>query len=141
MSTKNSSILNLLTWQNVPVAFFAVFFVIWYGHPIRIRDSFFCRFQQWFTNYRTAGERRGRHFFRSSLLLPATSQTLRHQPGNYCRGLTSALLQRAHLWIHFFAGFNNGSQITGLQGKRGEAFLQVLTTTSTHITDAQTLAR
>ena len=59
MSTKNSSILNLLTWPNVPVAFFAVFFLIWYGHPIRIRDSFFCRLQQWFTNYRTAGEREG----------------------------------------------------------------------------------
>ena len=133
MSTKNSSILNLLTWQNVPVAFFAVFFVIWYGHPIRIRDSFFCRLQQWFTNYRTAGERRGRHFFRSSLLLPATSQTLRHQPGNYCRGLTSGFIfLQASTMVH---------KLQDCRGKEGEAFLQVLTTTSSHITDAQTLAR
>ena len=42
---------------------------------------------QTFTNQRIAGEGRG-HFFNSSLT-PA-SQTLRHQPGDYCRELTSS---------------------------------------------------
>ena len=42
-----------------------------------------------FTNHRTAGERGG-HFFNSSLPLPPSSQTLRYQPGDYCRELTSA---------------------------------------------------
>ena len=38
---------------------------------------------------RTAGEEGG-HFFNSSLPLLPASQTLRHQPGDYCRELTSA---------------------------------------------------
>ena len=42
-----------------------------------------------FTNHSTAGERGG-HFFNSTLPLPPTSQTLRHQPGDYSRELTSA---------------------------------------------------
>ena len=42
-----------------------------------------------FTNHRTA-EERGGNFFNSSLPLPPASQTLRHQPGDYCRKLTSA---------------------------------------------------
>ena len=46
-----------------------------------------------FTNHRTAGERGG-HFFNSSLPLPPASQTLRHQPGNYCRELTFAHSQQ-----------------------------------------------
>ena len=46
-----------------------------------------------FTNHRTAGER-ARHFFNSSLPHPPASQTLRHQPGNYCRELTSAHRQQ-----------------------------------------------
>ena len=37
---------------------------------------------------------RGRHFFNSSLPLPPASQTLRHQPGDYCRELTSAHSQQ-----------------------------------------------
>ena len=44
---------------------------------------------QTFPNQRTAGEGRG-HFFNSSLTLPPASQTLRHQPGDYCRELTSS---------------------------------------------------
>ena len=44
---------------------------------------------QTFTNHRTAGEGRG-YFINSSLPLPPASQTLRHQPGDYCRELTSA---------------------------------------------------
>ena len=40
------------------------------------------------TNHRTVREGRG-HFFKSSLPLSPASQTLRHQPGNYCRELTS----------------------------------------------------
>ena len=41
------------------------------------------------TNHRTAGEGRG-YFFNSPLPLPSASQTLRQQPGDYCRELTSA---------------------------------------------------
>ena len=46
-----------------------------------------------FTNHRTAGEGGG-HFINSSLPLPPASQALRHQPGNYCRKLTSAHSQQ-----------------------------------------------
>ena len=42
-----------------------------------------------FTNHRTAGEGEG-HFFNSLLPLPPASQTLGHQPSDYCRELTSA---------------------------------------------------
>ena len=50
-------------------------------------------FSQTFTNHRTAGEG-GEHFFNSSLPLPPSSQTLRNQPGDYCRELTSAHSQQ-----------------------------------------------
>ena len=40
------------------------------------------------TNHRTAGGGGG-YFFNSSLSLPPALQTLRHQPGDYCRELTS----------------------------------------------------
>ena len=46
-----------------------------------------------FANHRTAGERGG-HFFNSSLPLPPDSQTLRHQPSDYCREPTSAHRQK-----------------------------------------------
>ena len=46
-----------------------------------------------FTNHRTPGEGGG-HFFNSSLPLPPTSQTLRHQPSDYCRELASAHRQQ-----------------------------------------------
>ena len=46
-----------------------------------------------FTNHRTAGEG-GEQFFNSSLPLPPASQTLRRQPGNYCKELTSAHSQQ-----------------------------------------------
>ena len=39
-------------------------------------------------NHRTAGEG-GAHFINSSLPFPPASQTLRHQPCDYCRELTS----------------------------------------------------
>ena len=42
-----------------------------------------------FSNHRTAGERSG-YICNSSLPLPPASHTLRHQPGDYCRELTSA---------------------------------------------------
>ena len=45
-----------------------------------------------FTIHRTAGEGGG-YLFNSSLPLPPASQTLRHQPGDYCKELTSA-----HSW-------------------------------------------
>ena len=46
-----------------------------------------------FTNNRTAGEWGG-HSFNSSLPLPPASQTFKHQPGDYCRELTSAHSQQ-----------------------------------------------
>ena len=48
-----------------------------------------------FTNHRTAGKEGG-HFFNFSPPLPPaqTLQTLRHQPGNYCREITSAHRQQ-----------------------------------------------
>ena len=46
-----------------------------------------------FTNHRTA-RKWGGHFFDSSLPLPLALQTLSHQPGNYCRELTSAHRQQ-----------------------------------------------
>ena len=49
-----------------------------------------------FTNYRTAREGGG-HSISSSLPLPPASQTLRHQPGDYCRELTSAHSQQPDL--------------------------------------------
>ena len=47
---------------------------------------------QTFTFHGTAGEGGG-FLFNSSLPLPPASQALRHQPGDYCRELTSA-----HSW-------------------------------------------
>ena len=38
--------------------------------------------------------KRGAYIFKSSLPLPPASQTLRHQPGNYCGELTSAHSQQ-----------------------------------------------
>ena len=48
-----------------------------------------------FTNHWTAREGGG-HSINSSLPLPPASQTLRHQPGDYCRELTSAHSQQPH---------------------------------------------
>ena len=46
-----------------------------------------------FTNHKTAGEGGG-YLFNSSLPFPPASQALRHQPGDYCRELTSAHRQQ-----------------------------------------------
>ena len=51
-------------------------------------------FSRTFKTDRTAGERGG-YFLNSSLSLPSASQTLRHQPGNYCKELTSVHSQQA----------------------------------------------
>ena len=48
---------------------------------------------QTFTIHRTAEDGRG-YFFKPTLPLPPAQQTLRHQPGNYCRELTSAHSQQ-----------------------------------------------
>ena len=48
---------------------------------------------QTFMMYRTAGEGGG-YLFNSSLPLPPTSQTLRHQLGDYCREFTFAHSQQ-----------------------------------------------
>ena len=50
-------------------------------------------FSRTFTIHRTAGEKGG-YIFNSSLLLPLASQTLRHQPDDYCRELTFAHSQQ-----------------------------------------------
>ena len=49
-----------------------------------------------FTIHRTVGQGGG-YFFNSSLPLPPASQTLRHQPSNYCRELTSTHSLQADL--------------------------------------------
>ena len=49
-----------------------------------------------FTVHMTTGEG-GEYFFMSSLPRPPTSQTLRHQPGDYCRELTTAYSQQPDL--------------------------------------------
>ena len=54
-----------------------------------------------FTNHRTAGER-GKHFFNSSLPLPAAPQTLRHLPSDYCRELTRKSLTTKLRALHAF---------------------------------------
>ena len=56
-----------------------IFFSIWVFFHVYSR----------FTGHQGAGG----YLFKSSLPLPPTSQTLRHQPGNYCRELTSV-----HSW-------------------------------------------
>ena len=50
-----------------------------------------------FTNIHESNDCRGRggHFFNSSLPLPLASQTLRHQPGDYCTELTYAHSQQS----------------------------------------------
>ena len=57
--------------------------------------SFFCLgfLSQTFAIHRTAVEG-GSYFFKSFLPLPLPSQTLRHQPGDYCRELTSTHSQQ-----------------------------------------------
>ena len=54
---------------------------------------------QTFTNYRTAGEERG-HFFNCSLPFLPASQTLRHQPDNYCREIISAHTKSSVYFSH-----------------------------------------
>ena len=64
---------NLLTFPHLWIKFF-----------------FYLGFLSWpFANHRTTGEGEG-HFFNFSLPLPPTSQTLRHESGDYWIELTSA---------------------------------------------------
>ena len=58
-----------------------------------------------FTNYRSAGEGGG-HFFNSSPPLPPAPQTLRHQPANYCRQLTSAPLMSVFLFTFLYGNIS-----------------------------------
>ena len=55
--------------------------------------SYLGSLSQTFTVHRTAREGGG-YFLKSSILLPTTSQTLRHEPGDYSRKLTSAHSQQ-----------------------------------------------
>ena len=52
-----------------------------------------------FTNHKTAGEGEG-HFFSPSLPLPPASQTLRHQPGDYCKELIDSNQTEKSFSIH-----------------------------------------
>ena len=54
---------------------------------------YLCFLSRTFTILRTAGEGNG-SLFNSSLPLPTASQTLRYQPGGYCRELTSTHSQQ-----------------------------------------------
>ena len=66
--------------------------IIW--NPKHMSFFFYVGFlSRTFTNHRTAGEGGG-YFINSSLPLPPASQTLRHEPGNYCRKLSSAHSQQ-----------------------------------------------
>ena len=68
--------------------------VVWWRYiALKLPFSYLGFLSRIFTNHRTVGEGGG-YFFKSSLLLPPTSQTLRHQAGNYCRELTSAHSQQ-----------------------------------------------
>ena len=61
---------------------------------LQLAFSFYLGFlSQPFTKHMTAGEG-GEHFFNSSLPLSPASQTLKHQPGDYCRELNSAHCQQ-----------------------------------------------
>ena len=64
-------------------------------HSLYFTSFFFYMgfFLRTFTNHRTA-EEGGGHFFNSSLPLLPASQAFRHQPGDYCRELTSAHSQQ-----------------------------------------------
>ena len=63
----------------------------------KTKKCFFHFFYIWVFFYehsRITGLQGKGHFFNSSLQLPPASQTPRHQPGDYCRELTSAHSQQ-----------------------------------------------
>ena len=64
------------------IYFFMLIFFFYLGFLLRT-----------FTNHQTTGEGGG-HDFNSSLPLPPTSETIRHQQGDYFRQLTSAHSQQ-----------------------------------------------
>ena len=67
---------------SVCVYFLFIFFSIWFFYHVYT-----------FTIHRTAWKGGG-YLFKSSSPLPTTTQARRHQPGNYCRELTSAHSQQ-----------------------------------------------
>ena len=73
--------------------FYAVLLIQEYSQELFFFYFYVGFLSQTFTNHRAAGEGGG-HFINSSLPLPPASQTLRHQPGDYCRELTSAHRQQ-----------------------------------------------
>ena len=78
LNMRNKLVMSRLVQINQPCSFFLFFFFFYLGCLSRT-----------FSNHRTAGEGGGL-FFNSSLPLPPASRTLRHQPGDCCRELTSA---------------------------------------------------
>ena len=89
LNMRNKLVMSRLVQINQPCSFF-LFFFFYLGFLSRI-----------FSNHRTAGEGGGL-FFNSSLPLTPASRTLRHEPGDYCRELTSAHSSRTrtgNLWF------------------------------------------
>ena len=83
---------KIFVFSNILVSFLRDFF----DTVTQRRRSNFCLgfHSQTFLIHRTSGEREG-YFCNSSLPLPPISHTRRHQPGNYCRELTSAHSQQS----------------------------------------------
>ena len=90
-TTRNSSILFDSRKQNIAMLFLSAAVLILNACPF-----FLSGFS--FTNIHYLQDSRGRggYLFNSSLPLPPASQTLRYQPGDYCRELTSAHSQQPH---------------------------------------------
>ena len=90
-TTRNSSILFDSRKQNIAMLFLSAAVLI-----LNACLFFLSGFS--FTNIHYLQDSRGRggYLFNSSLPLPPASQTLRYQPGDYCRELTSAHSQQPH---------------------------------------------
>ena len=90
-TTRNSSILFDSRKQNIAMLFLSAAVLI-------LNACFFFLSGFSFTNIHYLQDSRGRggYLFNSSLPLPPASQTLRYQPGDYCRELTSAHSQQPH---------------------------------------------
>ena len=88
-TTRNSSILFDSRKQNIAMLFLSAAVLI-------LNACFFFLSGFSFTNIHYLQDSRGRggYLFNSSLLLPPASQTLRYQPGDYCRELTSVRSQQ-----------------------------------------------
>ena len=89
------------SWKIVNVFKLLTLLSIQEQHPCLLFDFIYTFYfylgflSQPLTNHHGTG--RGGYFFNFSLPLPPASQTLRHQPSDYCRDLTSAHRQQLDL--------------------------------------------